>query len=94
MDQDIKKLAAEVAKLNGHRFVTMHNSVPKMLAFNFARGLAFGLGSVIGATLLVSVLVYLLSQIDFIPIIGEWATVLSTALADINGAMDENANGQ
>lgn len=94
MDQDINKLAAGIAKLNGHRFVTMHNSVPKMLVFNFARGLAFGLGSVIEAMPLVSVLVYLLSQIDFIPLIGEWATVLSTALADINGATDGNVNDQ
>ena len=94
MDQDINKLAAGIAKLNGHRFMKMHNSVPKILAFNFARGLAFGLGSVIGATLLVSVLVYLRSQIDFISLIGEWATVPSTALADINGAIDENANDQ
>ena len=65
-----------------------------MLVFNFARGLASGLGSVIEATPLVSVLVYLLSQIDFIPLIGEWATVLSTALGDINGAIDGNVNDQ
>ena len=30
-----------------------------------------------GASILVSVLVYLLSSIDFIPILGEWAAELS-----------------
>ena len=32
-----------------------------------------GLGTVVGATLLLSVLIWTLSQIEFIPIIGEWA---------------------
>ena len=37
------------------------------------RGLAIGLGSVIGATLLVSILVAILAQIEFIPILGNYA---------------------
>ncbi len=70
---DLKALKEEIQQLNGHRFVRIHNSTWRLLGFQFIRGLAFGLGSVIGATLLVSVLVYSLSQIDFIPIVGEWA---------------------
>lgn len=70
---DLAKLQAEVSRLNKHRFIRMHNSIPKLLWFNFTRGLAFGLGSVLGATVLVYLLVYLLRNIDFIPIIGDWA---------------------
>ncbi|MEM9434700.1 MAG: DUF5665 domain-containing protein [Pseudomonadota bacterium] len=73
---DLAALTAEVARLNSHRFVRMHNSVPKLLAFNFARGLAFGLGTVVGASILVSLLAFFLAQIDFIPYIGEWAAQL------------------
>ena len=51
-----------------------------MLGFQFIRGLAFGLGSVLGATVLVSILVYFLAQIDFIPIIGEWAQEILIAI--------------
>ncbi|MEO0358140.1 MAG: DUF5665 domain-containing protein [Pseudomonadota bacterium] len=70
---DVKRLADEVEKLNSHRFIRLQNSVPRMVAFQFVRGLAFGLGSVLGATLLVSLSVYFLGQIDLIPIIGDWA---------------------
>ncbi len=70
---DMKRLAEEVEKLNNHRFIRLQNSIPRMIAFQFARGLAFGLGSVVGATLLVSLLVYFLSNMDFIPILGDWA---------------------
>jgi len=68
--------------MNSHRFIRMHNSLSKLIWFNFMRGLAFGLGSVIGATVLVSVLVFLLREINFIPIIGEWATEILSIITD------------
>ncbi len=70
---EITALREELHRLNTHRFVRIHNSLWRLLGFQFVRGLAFGLGSVIGATILVSVLVASLSKVDFIPIIGEWA---------------------
>ncbi len=70
---DLRGVHAELHRLNTHRFVRIHNSVWRLLTFQFVRGLAFGLGSVIGATILVSVIGYTLAQMNFIPIIGEWA---------------------
>ena len=40
------------------------------------KGAAFGLGSVIGATVFVSLIIYLLSQVAFLPIIGEWIKII------------------
>ena len=80
----ISALKVEVERLNSHRFVKIHNSIFKLLGFQFLRGLAFGLGSVLGATVLVSVLVYFLSQIDFIPIIGELAKEVMLVLEPKN----------
>ena len=71
--------------MNSHRFIRMHNSLSKLIWFNFMRGLAFGLGSVIGATVLVSILVYLLRGIDFIPIIGDWATEVLSIITEQAG---------
>jgi len=79
---DLASLQAEVHKMNSHRFIRMHNSLPKLIWFNFMRGLAFGLGSVIGATVLVSVLVYFLRNIDFIPILGDWAKEVLAVITD------------
>lgn len=70
---EIAALRKELALLNQHRFVRVHNSLPRLLMFQLLRGLAFGLGTVIGATILVSMLGLFLSNIDFIPILGEWA---------------------
>ena len=76
MKHSIDRLTQELERLNTYRSVTVHSSTWRLLSFQFMRGLAFGLGSVIGATLLVSTLVWWASQIEFIPVIGEWAAQL------------------
>ena len=79
-DDTVSELAAlqrEIASLNQHRFIRIHNSLPQLLGFNFIKGLAFGLGTVVGATILVSVLALFLTKIDFLPIIGEWAAEIA-----------------
>lgn len=74
---ELAALRQELDLLNNHRFVRAHDSWFGLVGFNFLRGLAMGLGTVIGATFLVSVAVYFLSQIELIPIIGEWAKMIA-----------------
>jgi hypothetical protein len=70
---ELQHIRQELEVFNRHRFIKLQNSMPKMLWFQFLRGAAFGLGSVMGATLVVSLMISLLAQVEFIPIIGEWA---------------------
>ncbi|WP_213546781.1 DUF5665 domain-containing protein [Vannielia litorea] len=76
LQREIVALREEVAKLNDHKFLRVYAQFWRLLAFQLLRGMAFGLGSVVGATVLVSILAYLLSQVDFIPILAEWAAEL------------------
>ena len=71
---ELQALREEVARLNNRRFIRLPDNLWKFGAFQLYRGLAFGLGSVLGATLLVSVLVKILSSMDFIPILGDLIT--------------------
>ena len=70
---DQKRLADALEELKEHNFMKIHESSWRFIYFNLLRGLAIGLGSVIGATLLVSILVAILAQIEFIPILGNYA---------------------
>lgn len=70
----MQNLSKEVARLNEHRFTRIHNSMIGLIWYQFLRGLAFGLGTAIGATLLVSVLVLFMRQIEVVPILGDLAS--------------------
>ncbi|WP_071672631.1 DUF5665 domain-containing protein [Nioella nitratireducens] len=83
LDQELRLLRKEVQQITQHRLFTTQSTVGKILALSFGRGLAFGLGSVIGASFLVSVVVYSLSQIDFIPVIGEWASRIAEQIQGV-----------
>lgn len=72
----LRDLTKELRKLNGHRFIWIQNSVARMLFYQFARGLAFGLGTLMGATVLVSIIAWWASQFSFIPVLGEWLNQL------------------
>ena len=70
-DNEIKKLSEAIKSLNNNNIFKIYNSTKKILFMSFLKGLASGLGWIIGATILVSLLTYILSQIEFIPILGE-----------------------
>ncbi len=73
---EMSRLADEVQRLNRHRFVRVHNNIWRLALWQFIRGLALGLGTAVGATALVSAAVLVLSQFEFIPILGDLATAI------------------
>ena len=77
---EVRQLREELAHLRAHRLVVLYQSVPRVLLFRFATGMAVGLGTVIEATVLLSLIVWGLSQVEFIPIIGDWAARLAAEI--------------
>lgn len=84
MTSDVARLAREVQTLNSHRFIAIHNRPWRLLGFQFAKGLAFGLGTVVGASILVSAIAVMLAQIEFLPIVGEWAAEIARQMDAAN----------
>lgn len=80
---DTERLAQAIETLNQHKLMQIYANPWRMMWVNFLRGLAFGLGSVLGATILLYVTVQILAQIEFIPILGDWA-------AQIIGEIESN----
>ena len=70
-EENIKSLEKSLNKILKHNFFKIYSSFWKLLLISLLRGLASGLGWVLGATILVSLLTYTLSQIEFIPILGD-----------------------
>ncbi len=71
-----ERLEKSINNITKHNFFKIHSSLKMLLLVNLLKGLVSGLGWVLGATILVSFLTFVLSQIEFIPILGEWVSKL------------------
>ncbi|MCA0041897.1 DUF5665 domain-containing protein [Celeribacter litoreus] len=78
--RDLENLTGELERLNNHRFMRIHNSTVRLIWFQFLRGLAFGFGSVVGASIVVSIVGYILNQMEVVPILGDWAKQLASEI--------------
>ena len=89
LNDELRAIRAELKTLNSHKFIVMHDKPLRLLMFNFARGLAFGLGTVLGASLLLSMAAWALAQIDFIPVIGDWAKQIADEIQSVADQADQ-----
>ena len=53
-------------------YTNIHLSLGKILFNNFLGGLAWGFGTVLGATIVVAVVLFLISKLDTVPFIGDF----------------------
>lgn len=70
--KETKKLSKEVNKLKDLEFMKVFKHPLKFMWFSFLRGLMVGFGSVLGASVVVALFVYLLSKISFVPVVGDF----------------------
>ena len=69
-----QRLEKAIIELKDQNFFFIYNSIWRIIGISLIQGLASGLGWIIGATLLVSTLTFFLSQIEIVPIVGEWVS--------------------
>ena len=79
LDKRLDKLSQEVESLHEYlRNIRLQQYIQALLntrriaLMSFFSGMMSGLGAVIGATIVFSLLVYLLTRLEVLPIIGEW----------------------
>ena len=65
-------LGKEVEKLKNLEFIQVFKHPWKFMGFSLLKGLMIGFGSVLGASVLVAIFVFILSQIRLVPYLGEF----------------------
>lgn len=70
--KEMKELTKELQKLKDQEFLQVFKKPFKFLWFSFLKGLMVGFGSVLGASILVALFVYLVAQISLVPIVGDF----------------------
>lgn len=60
-------------KKPGTIYKNVERSFGRMIIYNFFGGIAWGLGVLIGTTIIFALIAYFVTKIDFVPIFGEYA---------------------
>lgn len=87
---EMKSLSKEVRKLKNLEFVKILKHPWKFMWFSFLKGLMVGFGSVLGASVLVAIFIYIIAQISFVPILGDFVDDLFQEL-NIQDKLTEQA---
>ena len=89
-DSDEDEVAREVRELRSMHFFRKQRTWPRMIWYNVVRGMAFGFGSLVGATVIVSLVIAILSpvvnQIDFIPLLSDWISKIIDIIEEARAA--------
>lgn len=70
LGHSVEKLAAHMEKARFDEYAAMFSRPVKFIFFNFLAGIARGFGIAVGMTLIVALVVFLLSKMINLPIIG------------------------
>lgn len=77
---DYDKLGRVVEETIIRDYVSLLGSAPRQMWASFVRGVTFGFGTVIGGTLVVAMLIWVMSFFGGAPVIGEYIQKITHAI--------------
>jgi chromate transport protein ChrA len=77
---DYEKLGRAVEGALITDYVELLGNTRRQLKLSLLRGIAAGLGSVIGATVVVAILVWILHSFGGLPVVGHWLQITGTQI--------------
>jgi hypothetical protein len=70
--KSITDLTKLVKQLRSERYLQMVDNRKKFLFYNFIAGIARGVGWALGTTIIIGLILWALSQLINIPLLGDW----------------------
>lgn len=78
--EELSLLRKQLNRLNSNLRLRTFNSIWLSLSWTFIEGLIRGVGTVLGATIVISLLAYILAALDWLPIVGNWLLDISNTI--------------
>jgi len=77
---DYEKLGRAIEGALITDYIELLGNTRRQLKLSLLRGIAAGLGSVIGATVVVAILVWILHSFGGLPVVGHWLQITGTQI--------------
>jgi hypothetical protein len=88
--KEVKELSKEVRKLKNLEFVHILKRPWKFLWMAFLKGLMVGFGSVLGASVLVAIFIYIIAQIQVVPFLGDFVQDIVEEVKNVRPSVEES----
>ena len=84
--KEIHLLSKEIKKIKHMEVIKIFRHPWKFLGLSMVKGIMVGFGSVLGATVFLSIFIYLLAQISVVPVVGDF---VESVMNEIGGPAQE-----
>lgn len=93
--REIRLLSAEIKRIKSMEVIKIFRHPWKFLGLSLVKGIMVGFGSVLGATIFLSLFIYILAQISLVPIVGDFVKdVMSQIESSTSTTTNDNAKDQ
>ena len=72
LSESVANLAKIIKELRSKRYLQIADNPKKFLFYNFISGIASGLGTVVGASIVFAIIIWFLTKLIFVPHLGNW----------------------
>lgn len=79
-EKDYARLGKILTRAIKRDNIKVSDNWARFIGVSFVRGLFIGFGSVIGATVLVTIVIWAFNAFDWLPVVGEWLEALKESL--------------
>jgi len=76
LTESILVLAKFAKELSTSRYLKIIESRPKLLFYSFLTGIAKGIGFAVGASFVFGLIIWFLSKLSIVPLLGDWIASL------------------
>lgn len=90
--KEVKALSKEVRKMKDMEYIKVLKHPFKLMGLSLLKGMMIGLGSVLGASVLVALAIYLIAQISFVPILGDFVEDVINQIQSVTPSNGEDSD--
>jgi len=94
LSKELKELTHEIQKLKSLEFIQVLKHPWKLMGLSLLKGIMIGFGSVLGATVLVAIFVYLLAQMSLVPVVGDFVKSVITQIESTQTVNGKTQNSE
>lgn len=76
LGESVAVLTKLVEELRSRRYLQRIDKPKRFLFYNFIAGIVRGVGVAIGASIVFALIIWILSRLQIVPILGDWAIII------------------